>query len=72
MRGAIHSLPQYAFMAWCLVKHRDNFTFYLYIINIPAEEFKKFGTVTNKQFVYKSHEGINFLMSFTGVTRTSR
>jgi hypothetical protein len=29
MRGAIPSLPQYAFMAWCLVKHRD-FTFYLY------------------------------------------
>jgi hypothetical protein len=21
--------PQYDFMAWCLVKHRDNFTFYL-------------------------------------------
>jgi len=29
MRGAIHPLPQYAFMAWCLVKHRDNFTFTL-------------------------------------------
>jgi hypothetical protein len=28
MRGAITPLPQYAFMAWCLVKHRDNFTFY--------------------------------------------
>jgi hypothetical protein len=27
MRGAIIPLPQYAFMAWCLVKHRDNFTF---------------------------------------------
>jgi hypothetical protein len=27
MRGAILPLPQYAFMAWCLVKHRDNFTF---------------------------------------------
>jgi hypothetical protein len=24
MRGAIHPLPQYVFMAWCLVKHRDN------------------------------------------------
>jgi hypothetical protein len=21
------STPQYIFMAWCLVKHRDNFTF---------------------------------------------
>jgi hypothetical protein len=27
MRGAIPPLPQYAFMAWCLVKHRDKFTF---------------------------------------------
>jgi hypothetical protein len=25
MSGAIPPLPQYAFMAWCLVKHRDNF-----------------------------------------------
>jgi hypothetical protein len=29
MRGAIPPLPQYIFMAWCLVKHRDNFTFNL-------------------------------------------
>jgi hypothetical protein len=27
MRGTIPPLPQYVFMAWCLVKHRDNFTF---------------------------------------------
>jgi hypothetical protein len=27
MSGPIHPLPQYAFMAWCLVKYRDNFTF---------------------------------------------
>jgi hypothetical protein len=29
MRGALPPLPQYVFMTWCLVKHRDNFTFYL-------------------------------------------
>jgi len=29
MRWAIPSLPQYIFVAWCLVKHRDNFTFTL-------------------------------------------
>jgi hypothetical protein len=27
MSGAIPPLSQYAFMVWCLVKHRDNFTF---------------------------------------------
>jgi hypothetical protein len=29
MSGAIHPLPQYVSIAWCLVKHRDNFTFTL-------------------------------------------
>jgi len=29
MCGAVTSLPQYVFMAWCLFKHRDNFTFIL-------------------------------------------
>jgi hypothetical protein len=29
MRGAIHPLPQYAFIAWCSVKRRDTFTFTL-------------------------------------------
>jgi hypothetical protein len=27
MCGAIPPLPQYVFMAWCLVKHMNNFTF---------------------------------------------
>jgi hypothetical protein len=27
MRGAIPPLSQYVFIAWCLVKHRDTFTF---------------------------------------------
>jgi hypothetical protein len=30
MSGAIPPLPQYVFIAWCLVKHRDNFTFTLH------------------------------------------
>jgi hypothetical protein len=29
MSGAMPPLPQYVFMAWCLVKHMDNFTFTL-------------------------------------------
>jgi len=33
MSGAMLPLPRYAFMAWCLVKHRDNFTFYLLPFN---------------------------------------
>jgi hypothetical protein len=32
MRGAIPPLRQYVFMAWCLVKHRDNFNFIFYTL----------------------------------------
>jgi len=31
MRGAISPLPQCVFMVWCLVKHRDNFTFFAFL-----------------------------------------
>jgi hypothetical protein len=31
MRGAIRLLPQYVFMAWCLVKHRECFSYRRYI-----------------------------------------
>jgi hypothetical protein len=40
MRGATPPLPQYAFMAWFLVKHRDSFTFsglYEYVLHISEE-----------------------------------
>jgi len=36
-RGAIPPLPQYIFMALCLIKHRDNFTFHL----LPLSIFNK-------------------------------
>jgi hypothetical protein len=32
MCGAIPPHPQYAFMAWCLVKHRDSFAFFTFTI----------------------------------------
>jgi hypothetical protein len=36
MSGTVPPLPQYAFMAWWLVKHRDNFTFTLSILILPS------------------------------------
>jgi hypothetical protein len=39
MRGAIPPLPQYAFMAWCLVKHRDNVTF-TFTLSILSDDHK--------------------------------
>jgi hypothetical protein len=35
MSGAIPPFPLYIFMAWCLVKHRDNFTL-LYLVAVVA------------------------------------
>jgi len=29
MRGALHPLPQYVFIAWCSVKHRDDLSYFL-------------------------------------------
>jgi hypothetical protein len=42
MRGAILPLPQYAFMAWCLVKHREKFTFYRSPIVFIIVKFMEF------------------------------
>jgi hypothetical protein len=36
MRGAILPLPQYVFMALCLVKHRDKSTFNLPYLGLPS------------------------------------
>jgi hypothetical protein len=41
MNGVIPPLPQYVFMAWRLVEHRDNFTFYLYLYLCVTEKWKR-------------------------------
>jgi len=43
MSRAISLLPQYVFMAWCLVTHRDNFTqwhmpYDIYVGSIPSKD----------------------------------
>jgi hypothetical protein len=47
MCGAIPPFPQYVFMAWCLVKHRDNFTFTIPLL-MPLRIFKIFIRLTLK------------------------
>jgi hypothetical protein len=45
MSGAIHPLPQYAFMAWCVVKkHRDAFTF-TFILPPPGRPRRRWGII---------------------------
>jgi hypothetical protein len=44
MSGAIPPLFQYAFMAWCLVKHRD---FYLRKVKMPLENVPHFSKETS-------------------------
>jgi hypothetical protein len=37
MHGAIFLLPQYVSMAWCLVKHRENFAFIRSYVNTSTK-----------------------------------
>jgi hypothetical protein len=49
MSGAIPPLTQHAFMEWCLVKHRDNFTLRLpSSIEIPVAAQSKAHMVLNR------------------------
>jgi len=49
MCGAISPFPQYLFMAWCLVKHRDNFsfTFTLWSNNMNSEKRTSIWTLSS-------------------------
>jgi hypothetical protein len=40
------STPQYAFMAWCLVKHRDNFTFTCTFTSATRRSLVSFAAIT--------------------------
>jgi hypothetical protein len=47
MNGSIPPLPQYAFMAWCLVKPRDNFTFtFIHLSLTQKQTHGKYGHAT--------------------------
>jgi hypothetical protein len=41
MRGTIPPLPQHVFVAWCIVKHRDNFTFTFVCRGLPVVLLQK-------------------------------
>jgi hypothetical protein len=47
MRGSIPPLPQYVFMAWFLVKHRDNFTVLFHIL-----DYRVFQHIYREMLVY--------------------
>jgi len=56
MHRAIPPFPQYVFMTWCLAKHRDNFTVYLYIYIHKYKHTKLYMTLES--------EFIQFLKNF--------
>jgi hypothetical protein len=67
MLGAIPLIPHYAFMAWCLVKHRDKFTFTFLKLNSQfLTRYNKvlsvftFGNLQSRQMQYSlvSNESI--------------
>jgi hypothetical protein len=49
MREAMPPLPQYVLMAWCLVKHRNNFT----LNKRESREFEGSFSCVNINFTYR-------------------
>jgi hypothetical protein len=66
MRGTIPPLPQYAFMAWCLVKHRDNFNFTFYVHHV-GETLHQF--IMTTETTEKEREYVIILRKYTLATR---
>jgi hypothetical protein len=62
MSGAIPPLSHYAFMAWCLVKHKDNFTFYF---NVAKFKYLR-ATETNRDCIHEEIKG----KLFSGIAAT--
>jgi hypothetical protein len=69
MSGAVPPLLQYAFMVWCLVKNRDNFTFKDYVLfQYLQDKFespritsvRRIGTVDQMQGIFR------LITEFTG------
>jgi hypothetical protein len=59
MCGAIPPLPQYVFMVWCLVKHRDNFYLYWVEDNVSAPKRRHSGCMfisVEFRFITHKHE----------------
>jgi hypothetical protein len=51
--------PQYVFMGWCLVKHRDNFTYSLYIVMMDIVCYKiKLSLWLTKHHAVKAYGGV--------------
>jgi hypothetical protein len=62
MREAVPPLPQYFFLAWCLVKYRDNFTFYLYPQpeNVPCRGDMGYQRSESNNFSYVNFSSPSF------------
>jgi hypothetical protein len=73
MRGVIPPLPQYVFIAWCLVKHKENFTF-LNVLTSP--EFSGTHTwngsgSTHIKFCYRVRKG-DYLPTYLPTSLTNQ
>jgi hypothetical protein len=62
MSGAIHSLPQYAFMAWCSVKAQGQLYLYLYPLQLEVVPSNR-NLRTGHDMV--TREGLNEVFYFT-------
>jgi hypothetical protein len=61
--GAIPPLPQYIFMAWCLVKHRDNFTLPLSYKRKLSVLWQRLRKESHRQNLKKKKNSIHYFLS---------
>jgi hypothetical protein len=59
------STPQYVFMSWCLVKHRDNFTFTFYLVFFSYDLMRKHGSLSKFPWCRNDCLSENFKTRFT-------
>jgi hypothetical protein len=71
MRGAIPPLTQYVLMVWCLVKHRDNFTFHYISISHSHYAYtqRKTNFVIARFQVFTAINGHDPLVSLDRITQ---
>jgi hypothetical protein len=68
MSGAIHPLPQYAFMAWCLVKAQGQLYLFFFLPLSVIEFHRNFAF----HFMYKATVNIYHSICFTALGSSMR
>jgi hypothetical protein len=68
MRGSINPLPQYAFLAWCLIKAQGQLYLFTFYSLLRRERKQRILNVTEKIIIYISVSRLKMQMQMTGIS----